>query len=654
MDYAVHQPLNLTLTWNAASGSVDEYEVQWQLDGRSWSTAPSTSVQDLDAAFSTSRPYTDYKWRVRGVNAGGAGNWSATYRFRTVPKAPGLVLSQMAEPAATSAALSWEDAYPSVKTQTYDGTDTAWQSGQYATQSLSSEEARSGVYSWKVVSSSGCTNGCAYATNRGVSAANLNPEATMVFSAWVKAPAMHDNINIQLKYKANGTWEYPGGMGQAFYTGGGEWQRLEARLDLSQIAGLESVQAITRNAGSNSVAAYWDDVQLMTVEPAASSYDVQVATDADFTDLIKSQAGQSAQSLEVGALAKGTNYHWRVRAQNATGPGAWSERSFQTIDRAPRRYYVKDHLGSIRAVVDPDASGSETEKVVETRDYYPFGLRMPGRSVTPGTETAEDYTGHELDAETGMHYAGARYYMSALGRFGTRDPMSDSYHSHSPYHYAANNPVRILDPSGKFWVNAIKSTKDVRAGRIGRLSAYLLEEVHEVPGLSRLVFTAGRKLWTTGNSDYSAMNPGWRDWVSAAASAYSQLSKLPPGRPSSRFEDPNHKSQIERVSEADELTFKTIADLVRDGKGPKVSVGDESYDLVDDIGGGDQAFSLGLNTELKHAWEREGSDAIEGFANELGKYQAEALNIIDKIDGEENQRKLLRQWIQAKEHIEDN
>ena len=43
--------------------------------------------------------------------------------------------------------------------------------------------------------------------------------------------------------------------------------------------------------------------------------------------------------------------------------------------------------------------------------------------MTPGTETAEDYTGHELDGETGMHYAGARYYMSALGRWNGPDPI---------------------------------------------------------------------------------------------------------------------------------------------------------------------------------------------------------------------------------------
>jgi len=100
-------------------------------------------------------------------------------------------------------------------------------------------------------------------------------------------------------------------------------------------------------------------------------------------------------------------------------------------------------------VVDPDAAGTETDKVVETRDYYPFGLRMPGRSVTEGTPAAEDYTGHELDAETGMHYAGARYYMSALGRWTSTDPLADKYPAYSPYNYVLGNPSNAFDPDGK-------------------------------------------------------------------------------------------------------------------------------------------------------------------------------------------------------------
>jgi len=85
---------------------------------------------------------------------------------------------------------------------------------------------------------------------------------------------------------------------------------------------------------------------------------------------------------------------------------------------------------------------------------------MPGRSVTTGTPAVEDYTGHELDVETGMHYAGARYYMSALGRWNGPDPLLNGspaglvkdgrlrYLSASPYNYVFNNPTNFVDPYG--------------------------------------------------------------------------------------------------------------------------------------------------------------------------------------------------------------
>ena len=53
-----------------------------------------------------------------------------------------------------------------------------------------------------------------------------------------------------------------------------------------------------------------------------------------------------------------------------------------------RRYYVKDHLGSVRAVLDGNGG------VKETRDYYPFGLPMPGRYDKGSPPTQEDFTGH--------------------------------------------------------------------------------------------------------------------------------------------------------------------------------------------------------------------------------------------------------------------
>ena len=112
-------------------------------------------------------------------------------------------------------------------------------------------------------------------------------------------------------------------------------------------------------------------------------------------------------------------------------------------DGAGRRYYVADHLGSVRAVVD------EAGEVVEARDYYPWGLEMPGRVFVEGSSAKENYTGHELDEETGMLYAGARYYIPALGRWTAVDPLASEFPSWSPYNYVMNNPVGLVDPDGR-------------------------------------------------------------------------------------------------------------------------------------------------------------------------------------------------------------
>lgn len=55
-----------------------------------------------------------------------------------------------------------------------------------------------------------------------------------------------------------------------------------------------------------------------------------------------------------------------------------------------------------------------TGTVQEAKDHYPFGLLLPSRSATATTEAREGFTGHEQDGETGLHYAGARYYHERL------------------------------------------------------------------------------------------------------------------------------------------------------------------------------------------------------------------------------------------------
>jgi hypothetical protein len=70
--------------------------------------------------------------------------------------------------------------------------------------------------------------------------------------------------------------------------------------------------------------------------PAAESYRIQVSTDADFSPAVVDDSGITQLYWNVGPLKNNTLYHWRVRAKNADGVGAWTvARAFTTLPAAP-------------------------------------------------------------------------------------------------------------------------------------------------------------------------------------------------------------------------------------------------------------------------------------------------------------------------------
>ncbi len=103
-------------------------------------------------------------------------------------------------------------------------------------------------------------------------------------------------------------------------------------------------------------------------------------------------------------------------------------------------HIMKDHLGSVRAVVDQQGN------IKASYQYLTYGSLAQANEPTPGFMSYL-YTGQEYDAEIGLYNYRARFYCGWLGRFIAIDIARQYY---SPYIYASNNPVLFIDPTGMF------------------------------------------------------------------------------------------------------------------------------------------------------------------------------------------------------------
>jgi RHS repeat-associated protein len=84
--------------------------------------------------------------------------------------------------------------------------------------------------------------------------------------------------------------------------------------------------------------------------------------------------------------------------------------------------------------------------VADAIDYDALGAVVRRRAASA---VRYEFTGHEHDDVLGLGQFRARFYDPALGRFLGTDPQGQF---HSPYLYAGNNPVQMVDPDGEFVV----------------------------------------------------------------------------------------------------------------------------------------------------------------------------------------------------------
>lgn len=164
------------------------------------------------------------------------------------------------------------------------------------------------------------------------------------------------------------------------------------------------------------------------------------------------------------------------------------------LNRPAYRYFLTDHLGSVRVVADAQGHVlQQNSQLPYGEDYTPVYASghaqgggftpLPGETPISGGagsgndigEVAEDegeagetsggthtlepdsyyrsynpykFSGKE-QIKSGHYDFGARWYSPRAARWSTQDPLAEKYYSISPYAYCAGNPINLVDPNGQ-------------------------------------------------------------------------------------------------------------------------------------------------------------------------------------------------------------
>ncbi|MBB5212001.1 FG-GAP-like repeat-containing protein [Microbulbifer hydrolyticus] len=130
-----------------------------------------------------------------------------------------------------------------------------------------------------------------------------------------------------------------------------------------------------------------------------------------------------------------------------------------------RRYLLKDHIGSISAVIDGNGNRVGAEEMA----FDPWGKRrdsswkgidlnqLLGSNYslldTLTSTTTRGFTGHEMVDALGIIHMNGRIYDPVLGRFLQADPMIDGVtdpQGYNRYSYVKGNPLTLTDPTGYY------------------------------------------------------------------------------------------------------------------------------------------------------------------------------------------------------------
>jgi RHS repeat-associated protein len=193
---------------------------------------------------------------------------------------------------------------------------------------------------------------------------------------------------------------------------------------------------------------------------------------------------------------------------------------------ASKYYYTRDHLGSVRQVVD------EGEVVVESYSYDAYGVSVASAPGGPNGVRLADfrYTGHYYHGKSGLHMAPYRAYDAELGVWISEDPIEEAG-GINLYGYVENGPMTSVDPLGQVGFNADGSFNfgwsdaGVIAGAIGAGAMQCLDAMNPFDD----PFLRGGLIPEEFDTNFGAEIAGYTNPTALGASGLVKLNKISGG-----------------------------------------------------------------------------------------------------------------------------
>jgi hypothetical protein len=307
LDASVNQPIaGLTFKWTRAQERIEtiqKYQFQISTDSLFGSFfINDTTLIDTSRIVNGMGYLTKYFWRVRAQNQTGWGDWSETWQFTTIIEKPTIPV--LATPLNDSKGLlnpitaKWNNALRVEKYKLQVSTDSLFgslivnDSTLTDTTKLLPELANYSKYFWRV------------------KAVNIGGESdwSTVWNFKTLGNPYASNLVEPLNYTVNHSLN-----GLSF-----KWRKAQERIE------------------------------------AIQKYQIQISIDSLFGSFFINDSTLTDTSKVVGGMSYLTKYFWRVRAQNQTGWGDWSETwRFTTIIEKPTIPVLASPLNNSLGLLNP-------------------------------------------------------------------------------------------------------------------------------------------------------------------------------------------------------------------------------------------------------------------------------------------------------------